>query len=76
MTIKQKSFVTGVGNIIHEAVIDVTKYGTEGAAATGIELTFFSAGNSKTKDVMVNKPFIFILEVMIIYIKNQNYFMF
>ena len=63
--LNNKSFVAGVGNIIHEAVIDVTKNGTEGAAATGIELTFFSAGNMKTKDVIINKPFIFNLEVII-----------
>ena len=36
-----------VGNILHEAVIEVTKDGTEGSAATGVELTLLSAGFQK-----------------------------
>merc|ERR1719450_825748 len=49
-----------VGNIIHETVVEVTKEGTEGAAATGIELTLFSAGLQK--QVLVDRPFIFIIQ--------------
>ena len=49
-----------VGNVLHEAVVEVTKNGTEGAAATGIELTLFSAGFMKT--ISVDRPFIFIVQ--------------
>eukprot|EP00090_Calanus_glacialis_P037677 TRINITY_DN6512_c0_g1_i2.p1 TRINITY_DN6512_c0_g1~~TRINITY_DN6512_c0_g1_i2.p1 ORF type:complete len:418 (+),score=114.87 TRINITY_DN6512_c0_g1_i2:30-1283(+) len=49
-----------VGNILHEAVIEVTKDGTEGSAATGVELTLFSAGFQK--HIMVDRPFIFIIQ--------------
>jgi len=49
-----------VGKIVHEAVVEVTKYGTEGSAATGIELTLFSAGFSK--EILVDRPFIFIIQ--------------
>merc|ERR1712142_344497 len=49
-----------VGNIIHEAVVEVTKDGTEGAAATGIELVLFSAGFQK--QILVDRPFIFIIQ--------------
>ena len=50
----------GVGNILHEAVVEVTKDGTEGSAATGVELTLFSAGFQK--HIMVDRPFIFIIQ--------------
>ena len=50
----------GIGNILHEAVVEVTKYGTEGAAATGIELVLFSLGNSKY--ILLDRPFIFIVQ--------------
>eukprot|EP00092_Neocalanus_flemingeri_P041693 GFUD01045412.1.p1 GENE.GFUD01045412.1~~GFUD01045412.1.p1 ORF type:complete len:414 (-),score=134.99 GFUD01045412.1:136-1377(-) len=50
----------GVGNILHEAVVEVTKDGTEGAAATGIELTLYSAGF--VKNIMLDRPFIFIVQ--------------
>jgi len=49
-----------VGNILHEAVVEVTKDGTEGSAATGIELTLFSAGFQK--QILVDRPFIFIIQ--------------
>merc|ERR1712179_339959 len=49
-----------VGKIVHEAVVEVTKDGTEGSAATGIELTLFSAGFSK--EILVDRPFIFIIQ--------------
>eukprot|EP00090_Calanus_glacialis_P037674 TRINITY_DN6512_c0_g1_i10.p1 TRINITY_DN6512_c0_g1~~TRINITY_DN6512_c0_g1_i10.p1 ORF type:complete len:170 (+),score=52.08 TRINITY_DN6512_c0_g1_i10:75-512(+) len=50
----------GVGNILHEAVVEVTKDGTEGSAATGLELTLFSAGFQK--QILVDRPFIFIIQ--------------
>merc|ERR1719186_633565 len=50
----------GVGNILHEAVVEVTKNGTEGAAATGIELVLFSLGNSKY--ILLDRPFILIVQ--------------
>merc|ERR1712106_1010519 len=49
-----------VGNILHEAVIEVNKDGTEGSAATGIEVTLFSAGFQKK--ILVDRPFIFIIQ--------------
>ena len=70
-----------LSDIIHESVLEITKDGTEGAAATGIkktgggchvtnhyftgvELVFFSSSSENTKTVVVNKPFIFILQVV------------
>ena len=52
-----------ISNIIHESVLEITKDGTEGAAATGVELVFFSSSLEDTKEVRVNKPFTFILQV-------------
>jgi len=52
----------GINSILHNSVIEVTKEGTEGAAATGIELVFFSASFSGEKEVIVDRPFIFVLE--------------
>ena len=60
---QNNALVAGISDILHEAVIDVTKNGTEGAAATGVEIVFFSASLEATKDIIVNKPFIFIIEV-------------
>jgi serine protease inhibitor len=50
----------GVGNILHEAVVEVTKDGTEGSAATGVEITLYSAGFQK--HILVDRPFIFIIQ--------------
>merc|ERR1711936_207156 len=52
----------GMGDITHESVVEVTKDGTEGAAATGIEIVFFSSSVEDTKKVVVDKPFIFIVQ--------------
>jgi len=67
----------GVGNILHEAFVEVTKEGTEGVAATGIELTLFSSGFDK--QITLNKPFIFIvmdkvadIPILVGRIKNPN----
>jgi len=49
-----------VGHILHEALVEVNKNGTEGSAATGIELTLFSAGFQK--EILVDRPFIFIIQ--------------
>ena len=40
----------------------MTKEGTEGAAATGVEIALFSAAFGEQKDVVVNRPFIFIVQ--------------
>ena len=53
---------SGISSILHNSVIEVTKEGTEGAAATGIELVFFSASFAGEKEVIVDRPFIFVLE--------------
>ena len=50
----------GVGKVIHEAVVEVTKEGTEGAAATGIEIVLFSLGLQK--NIVLDRPFIFIVQ--------------
>jgi len=50
-----------VGKVQHEAVVEVTKEGTEGAAATGVEIVLFSA-DFDTKYVRVDRPFIFIIQ--------------
>jgi len=52
----------GVSKIVHRAVIEVSKEGTEGAAATGVELVLFSAGFGVNKNVVVDQPFIFIVQ--------------
>lgn len=50
----------GVGNILHQAVVEVSKDGSEAAAATGIELSLFSSGFKK--HIVVDRPFIFIIQ--------------
>ena len=40
----------------------VTKEGTEGAAATGVEIELFSASFGDQKDVTVDRPFIFVVQ--------------
>jgi len=70
----------GVGKVIHEAVVEVTKEGTEGAAATGIELVLFSASFGVQKNIVVDRPFIFIVQdkvnnipVLVGRIKNPSF---
>jgi len=52
----------GISGISHESVIEVNANGTEGAAATGVEIVFFSASPKGEKEVVVDRPFIFVLE--------------
>merc|ERR1711868_309073 len=52
----------GISGISHESVIQVNVNGTEGAAATGVEIVFFSASPKGEKEVVVDRPFIFVLE--------------
>ena len=51
-----------VSKITHKAVVEVTKTGTEGAAATGAEIVLLSASFSERKDVIVDRPFIFVVQ--------------
>ena len=64
-----------VSRIKHKAVVEVlrlvslllsnfqvTKEGTEGAAATGVEIELFSASFGDQKDVTVDRPFIFVVQ--------------
>ena len=39
----------------------MTKEGTEGAAATGVEIALLSANFGKQQDVTVDRPFIFMV---------------
>merc|ERR1712013_304510 len=52
----------GVGKVIHEAVVEVSKEGTKGAAATGVEIVLFSASFGEQKNIVLNRPFIFIVQ--------------
>merc|ERR1719435_21938 len=52
----------GVGKVIHEAVVEVSKEGTQGAAATGVEIVLFSASFGEQKNIVVDRPFIFIVQ--------------
>ena len=52
----------GVGKIIHEAVVEISKEGTEGAAATGIELVLLSGSFGVQKNIVLDRPFIFIVQ--------------
>ena len=49
-----------VGDILHESCVEVSKNGTQGSAATGIEVTLLSLGLQK--EVLVDQPFIFIIQ--------------
>lgn len=51
-----------VSRIKHTSVVEVSKEGTEGAAATGIEIALFSATFGEQKDVVVDRPFIFVVQ--------------
>jgi len=52
----------GVGKVIHEAVVEVSKEGTKGAAATGVEIVLFSASFGEQKNIVVDRPFLFIVQ--------------
>eukprot|EP00091_Calanus_sinicus_P006193 TRINITY_DN1679_c0_g1_i1.p1 TRINITY_DN1679_c0_g1~~TRINITY_DN1679_c0_g1_i1.p1 ORF type:complete len:237 (-),score=60.44 TRINITY_DN1679_c0_g1_i1:48-758(-) len=51
-----------VSKILHKAVVNVDKDGTEGAAATGVELVLLSGSFGRNIDVNVDRPFIFIVQ--------------
>ena len=51
-----------VENVLHKSVINVDKEGTVGAAATGVELVLLSGNFGKNLDIVVNRPFIFIVQ--------------
>jgi serpin B len=51
-----------VSRIKHTSVVEVSKKGTEGAAATGIEIALFSATFGEQKNVVVDRPFIFVVQ--------------
>ena len=51
-----------VSKIIQESVVKVDKDGTEGAAASGVELVLLSGSFGENVDITVDKPFIFIIE--------------
>ena len=60
--------------------MEVTKEGTEGAAATGIELVPFSASFGLQKNIVLDRPFIFIVQdrvnnipVLVGRVKNPSY---
>ena len=69
-----------VGKVIHEAVVEVTKEGTEGAAATGVEIVLFSASFGEEKNIVLDRPFIFIVQdrlnnipVLVVRVNNPSY---
>jgi serpin B len=51
-----------VSSIRHVANIDVTLEGTVGAAATGVEIVPLSAIFDQPEEVLVDKPFIFLVK--------------
>jgi len=51
-----------VSRIKHSSLVEVTKEGTEGAAATGVEIALFSAAFGEQIDIVVNRPFIFVVQ--------------
>jgi len=51
-----------VSKISHTALLEVSKEGTEGAAATGAEIVLLSAAISDRLDIVVDRPFIFVVE--------------
>ena len=53
-----------VNDIKHRALIEVTKDGTVGAAATAIELVTFSGNFQVPEEVLINKPFLFFVRDM------------
>merc|ERR1712001_57148 len=51
-----------VSRIKHTSLVELTKQGTEGAAATGVEIALFSAAFGEQIDIVVNRPFIFVVQ--------------
>jgi serpin B len=51
-----------VSRIKHSSLVEVTKEGTEGAAATGVEIALFSAAFGEQIDIVVDRPFIFVVQ--------------
>ena len=51
-----------VGKVIHEAVLEVTMEGTDGATATGAEIVLFSASFGEEKNIVLDRPFIVIVQ--------------
>eukprot|EP00095_Tigriopus_kingsejongensis_P010982 maker-scaffold281_size224178-snap-gene-0.12 protein:Tk10982 transcript:maker-scaffold281_size224178-snap-gene-0.12-mRNA-1 annotation:"serine protease inhibitor serpin-like protein" len=50
-----------VGQVVHKAIIEVDKEGTVGSAATGIELVPLSGAFLEPTQVVVDKPFLFLI---------------
>merc|ERR1711971_1264017 len=51
-----------VSKISRTALLEVSKEGTEGAAATGAEIVLLSAAINDRLDIVVDRPFIFVVE--------------
>ena len=51
-----------VSKISHTALLEVSKEGTEGAAATGAEIVLLSSAFNDRLDIVVDRPFIFVVE--------------
>jgi len=51
-----------VSKISHTALVEVSKEGTEGAAATGAEIVLLSSAFNDRLDIVVDRPFIFVVE--------------
>merc|ERR1712130_55718 len=51
-----------VSKISHTALLEVSKEGTEGVAATGAEIVLLSSAFNDRLDVVVDRPFIFVVE--------------
>jgi len=50
-----------VSKISHSALLEVSKEGTEGAAATGAEIVLLSSAFNDRLDIVVDRPFIFVV---------------
>merc|ERR1712211_72201 len=51
-----------VSKISHSALVEVTKEGTEGAAATGADIVLLSSALNERLDIVVDRPFIFVVQ--------------
>jgi len=51
-----------VSKISHTSLLEVSKEGTEGAAATGAEIVLLSSAFNDRLDIVVDRPFIFVVE--------------